>query len=142
MEMNLSPLEAMIVAINKKEVRERPSNEIKKDLEEFIKMIIIKCEDELLMLSGNAYIKAIKLDVPDNDKELTGKLDIYCQEFRKTALSITYDKKVVEKLLNECMTAIEVEMSCAPDCNTNIFIDLKNIIDCAIEKVERGLEND
>lgn len=28
-------------------------------------MIIIKCEDELLMLSGNAYIKAIKLDVPD-----------------------------------------------------------------------------
>lgn len=105
-------------------------------------MIIIKCEDELLMLSGNAYIKAIKLDVPDNDKELTGKLDIYCKEFRKTALSITYDKKVVEKLLNECMTAIEAEMSCAPDCNTNIFIDLKNIIDCAIKKVERGLEND
>lgn len=105
-------------------------------------MIIIKCEDELLMLSGNAYIKAIKLDVPDNDKELTGKLDIYCKEFRKTALSITYDKKVVEKLLNECMTAIEVEMSCAPDCNTNIFIDLKSIIDCAIKKVERGLEND
>lgn len=105
-------------------------------------MIIIKCEDELLMLSGNAYIKAIKLDVPDNDKELTGKLDIYCQEFRKTALSITYDKKVVEKLLNECMTAIETEMSCAPDCNTNIFIDLKSIIDCAIKKVERGLEND
>lgn len=32
MELNLSPLEAMIVAINKKEVRERPSNEIKKDL--------------------------------------------------------------------------------------------------------------
>ena len=43
-------------------------------------MIIIKCEDELLMLSGNAYIKAIKIDIPDNDKELTGKLDIYCQE--------------------------------------------------------------
>ena len=105
-------------------------------------MIIIKCEDELLMLSGNAYIKAIKIDIPDNDKELTGKLDIYCQEFRKTALSITYDKKVVEKLLNECMTAIEAEMSCAPDCNTNIFIDLKSIIDCAIKKVERGLEND
>lgn len=105
-------------------------------------MIILKCEDELLMLSGNAYIKAIKIDIPDNDKEITGKLDIYCQEFRKTALSITYDKKVVEKLLNECMTAIEVEMSCAPDCNTNIFIDLKNIIDCAIKKVERGLEND
>lgn len=40
MELNLSPLEAMIVAINKKEVRERPCNEIKKDLkdlEEFIK---------------------------------------------------------------------------------------------------------
>ena len=37
MELNLSPLEAMIVAINKKEVRERPSNEIKKDLEEFFK---------------------------------------------------------------------------------------------------------
>ena len=101
-------------------------------------MIILKCEDELLMLSGNAYIKAIKIDIPDNDKEITGKIDIYCQEFRKTALSITYDKKVVEKLLNECMTAIEVEMS----CNTNIFIDLKNIIDCAIKKVERGLEND
>ena len=33
MELNLSPLEAMIVAINKKEVRERPCNEIKKDLE-------------------------------------------------------------------------------------------------------------
>ena len=30
MELNLLPLEAMIVAINKKEVRERPSNEIKK----------------------------------------------------------------------------------------------------------------
>lgn len=30
MEVNLSPLEAMIVAINKKEVRERPCNEIKK----------------------------------------------------------------------------------------------------------------
>lgn len=30
MEWNLSPLEAMIVAINKKEVRERPSNEIKR----------------------------------------------------------------------------------------------------------------
>lgn len=105
-------------------------------------MIILKCEDELLMLSSNAYIKAIKIDIPDNDKEITGKLDIYCQEFRKTALSITYDKKVVEKLLNECMTAIEAEMSCAPDCNTNIFIDLKNIIDCAIKKVERGLEND
>ena len=43
-------------------------------------MIIIKCEDELLMLSGNAYIKAIKIDIPDNDKELTGKLDIYCQD--------------------------------------------------------------
>lgn len=105
-------------------------------------MIILKCEDELLMLSGNAYIKAIKIDIPDNDKEITGAIDIYCQEFRKKALSITYDKKVVEKLLNECMTAIEVEMSCAPDCNTNIFIDLKNIIDCAIKKVERGLEND
>lgn len=37
MELNLSPLEAMIVAINKKEVRERPCNEIKKDLEEVIK---------------------------------------------------------------------------------------------------------
>lgn len=37
MKLNLSPLEAMIVAINKKEVRERPSNEIKKDLEELIK---------------------------------------------------------------------------------------------------------
>lgn len=49
-------------------------------------MIIIKCEDELLMLSGNAYIKAIKLEVPDNDKELTGKLDIYCQEFRKNGV--------------------------------------------------------
>lgn len=30
MELNLSPLEAMIVAINKKEVRERPSNEKKR----------------------------------------------------------------------------------------------------------------
>lgn len=30
MEVNLSPLEVMIVAINKKEVRERPCNEIKK----------------------------------------------------------------------------------------------------------------
>lgn len=37
MKLNLLPLEAMIVAINKKEVRERPCNEIKKDLEEFIK---------------------------------------------------------------------------------------------------------
>lgn len=37
MELNLSPLKAMIVAINKKEVRKRPCNEIKKDLEEFIK---------------------------------------------------------------------------------------------------------
>jgi hypothetical protein len=27
-------------------------------------MIIIKCEDELLMLSGNAYIKAIKVNYP------------------------------------------------------------------------------
>ena len=110
MEMNLSPLEAMIVAINKKKCGKTQQRD-KKDLEELIKkMIIIKCEDELLMLSGNAYIKAIKIDIPDNDKELTGKLDIYCQEFRKTALSITYDKKVVEKLLNECMTAIEAEM--------------------------------
>lgn len=37
MELNLLPLEVMIVAINKKEVRERPCDEIKKDLEEFIK---------------------------------------------------------------------------------------------------------
>lgn len=31
MELNLSPLEAMIVAINKKEVRERPSEELIKN---------------------------------------------------------------------------------------------------------------
>lgn len=31
MELNLSPLEAMIVAINKKEVRERPSKELIKN---------------------------------------------------------------------------------------------------------------
>lgn len=29
-------------------------------------MIILKCEDELLMLSGNAYIKAIKIDMVQN----------------------------------------------------------------------------
>ena len=46
MELNLSPLEAMIVAINKKEVRERPSNEIKKDLEELIKNDYNKKEKE------------------------------------------------------------------------------------------------
>jgi hypothetical protein len=42
-------------------------------------MIILKCEDELLMLSGNAYIKAIKIDIPDNDKEITGKMIGFCQ---------------------------------------------------------------
>lgn len=31
-------------------------------------MIIIKCEDELLMLSGNAYIKPIKYDYYIRDR--------------------------------------------------------------------------